>query len=121
MFVKEIAEYDEFSGECTLVVTDGDYDLLCYCYNGTQPNNMQLKKVESFLCENIMRSLSNEYMIQKTDCYFSYHLQGKVINCVIPEICIGDIIIKLDTPLPKDIKECEFIEFDVLRLDVSLN
>lgn len=121
MFVKSVADRDSFSGECDLIVSDGSFELLCYCHNSDLSHNAQVKEIESFLCDNIMRSLSEEYLTIKTEGYYSYHLQGKVITCNVPTICIGMINIKLDAPLPKDIKEGEFIVCDVLRLDAWLH
>lgn len=51
--------------------------------------------------------------------YYSYHLQGEVIE-MTPKIRIGNIIICLDNTLPKDIKEGEYIEFLVERLDCNI-
>ena len=71
MYLKKVQDYDKYSNEADIVVSDGKYDLLCYCY---------------------------------------------------PAQCnkIGSIELSLDTHLPGDIKEGEFIEFDVIRLDCEI-
>ena len=72
------------------------------------------------MCDGIMRSDDENYLIDKKIDYYSYHLQGKVLDVDKRIVSVGNIILKLDKPIPKDIKNYEFIEFDVLRLDCSI-
>lgn len=32
MVIKEIIDYDKFSNEADLVISDGKYEVLCYCF-----------------------------------------------------------------------------------------
>ena len=119
MFIKRIDSFDNDSGEADLIVTDGIHELLCYCcpFENESEIMPNIKLIESFLCENIMRVDDKEYLIVKHKSFYSYHLQGQVLDINKHIVCIGKIIINLDRPLPKDIKNGDFIEFDVLRLD----
>lgn len=120
MFVKEIKDYDKFSNEADIIISDGQYNLLCYCYPTDIPQKGErVKAVTSFLATDMMRARDNAFSIKKIDDYYSYHLQGEVID-MTPKIRIGNIIICLDNPLPKDIKEGEYIELLVGRLDCNI-
>ena len=63
---------------------------------------------------------NNNYFIEKTDGYYSYHLQGKVLEINPPVVEIGKLRIVIDSQLPKDIKQNSFIDFSVERMDCSL-
>ncbi len=121
MFVKEIRDYDRFSDEADIIISDGKYDLLCYCFPTEIPKKGQtIKTVTALFAKNMMRVKNNEFIIKKMTNYYAYQLQGEVIDSLTPKICIGDIIIYLDSSLPKDIKEGEYIELSVDRLDCTL-
>ena len=119
MFVKRIYSFDEDSGEADLIVSDGAYEMICFCslFQSELEIMPQIKEIETFMCDGIMRIDSENYLIDKKTDYYSYHLQGKVLDVDKNIVSVGNIIIKLDKPIPKDIKNYEFIEFDVLRLD----
>ena len=118
MFVKEIKDYDILSNEADIIISDGKYELLCYCFQTEMLKKGQaIKAVKSFFAKNIMRLEANEFLIKKLEGYYSYHLQGEVVDSKIPKIRIGNLIISLDAPLPKDIKEKEYVEFSVDRLE----
>ena len=122
MFIKSIYSFDEDSGEVDLIVSDGSYDVICFC--SIFQNELQImpkiKEIETFMCDGIMRINDENYLIDKKIDYYSYHLQGKVLDVDKRIVSVGNIILKLDKPIPKDIKNYEFIEFDVLRLDCSI-
>lgn len=122
MFIKKIYDFDEDSGEAYLIVSDGTYDILCFC--ALYQNELQMlpaiEEVRTFLCDSIIKSDVEKYLIVKKNDYYSYHLQGKVLDIDKNIVSVGDIIIKLDTPIPKDIKNSEYIEFNVFRLDCSI-
>lgn len=122
MFIKSVYSFDEDSGEADLIVSDGSYDVICFC--SIFQNELQImpkiKGIETFMCDGIMRSDDENYLIDKKIDYYSYHLQGKVLDVDKRIVSVGNIILKLDKPIPKDIKNYEFIEFDVLRLDCSI-
>lgn len=122
MFIKSIYSFDEDSGEADLIVSDGLYDVICFC--SIFQNKLQIipkiKEIETFMCDGIMRIDDENYLVEKKIDYYSYHLQGKVLDVDKRIVYVGNIILKLDKPIPKDIKNYEFIEFDVLRLDCSI-
>ena len=118
MYIKKIHSFDEDSGEADLIISDGVYDVLCFCplfQNGLQ-TMLKIIEIETYMCDIIMRVDAENYLINKKADY-SYHLQGKVLDADKHIVAVGNIAIKLDKPIPKDIKNYEFVEFDVLRLD----
>ena len=122
MFIKSIYSFDEDSGEADLIVSDGSYDVICFCsiFHNELQIMPKIKEIETFMCDGIMRINDENYLIDKKIDYYSYHLQGKVLDVDKCIVSVGNIILKLDKPIPKDIKNYEFIEFDVLRLDCSI-
>lgn len=122
MFIKSIYSFDEDSGEADLIVSDESYDVICFCsiFQNESQIMPKIKEIETFMCDGIMRSDDENYLIDKKIDYYSYHLQGKVLDVDKRIVSVGNIILKLDKPIPKDIKNYEFIEFDVLRLDCSI-
>ena len=120
MFIKQIIDCDELSGEMDIIISDGEYDLLCYCTQSNSLTPSKIKEIETFLSDKIMIAYSNDYFIKKTDSYYSYHLQGKVLENNPPMVEIGKLQIVLDTALPKDIKQNDYVEFHVERIDCRL-
>ena len=123
MFIKEIKKCyeDEPYTDAEIIVSDGEFDLLCYawrCENNVGDTNFTISAFDS---DNIMTSDQREYKIQKIkDGSFAYKLQGKLINIEKDDgtVQIGSIIINNVGWIPRDIKVGEYIEFTVRRLDV---
>lgn len=118
MYIKEIKDYDIDALEADIIVTDGQYEIMCYA----QPfGNKEKKsfKLFAFDCSDVMRAIENKYMINKdVESYYGYSLQGKLFDMEKRLVSIGKIIIELEDIIPKDIKQNEFIEFKVLRIDL---
>ncbi|MDR0849920.1 MAG: hypothetical protein LBN07_00335 [Christensenellaceae bacterium] len=128
MYIKKISDYDGYTAN--VIVTDGTYNLICfYCgyTNGLDKEiheNIEVKEISAMFSKNIMRINKSEYLIQKKygkGEHFAYYLQGKVLDLTTPLIGIGKLTVELDSPLPKDIAQDEFIEFSVDRLDCFLD
>lgn len=121
MFIKQVKSFDKFSDEADIVVTDGKFELMCYCHPSIQyPIGTEVKDITSFLAKNIMRAECNDCLILKLEDYYAYHLQGKIIDLINKVVLIGGIQIILDMSIPNDIKLGEYIEFDVLRLNCEI-
>lgn len=121
MFLKQIKEFDCNSGEADVIVTDGTYELICYYHPAENiALGTPVKEILSLFSEGIMRVDNKDYLVSKESDYYSYYLHGKVIDKQTPKIGIGELTIKLDKPLAKDIEEGEFVELRVSRLDCVL-
>ena len=65
-----------------------------------------------------MRSDRTSFFVRKMPQYFSYFLTAQVIESEKKVVRIGNIIINIDSPIPKDIINGEYIDFFVSRLDL---
>ena len=120
MFIKQIVDYDKTSGEMDLIVSDGKYELLCYCACAQNSNlrSPNIEKVQTFLADSIMRTPTHSFLVEKTsDGFYSYRLQGRVLKIDPPIIEIGKIPLVIDTPFPKDIIINEYVELFAKRID----
>lgn len=123
MKVKKVQKIDGYEAE--IIVTDGEHDLLGYYYDTNLPPDQikagtLVREVSSFLAGNIFRAEAPCW-IRKGEGYFSYLLCGKVVKLSRNSIVkVFDFSIELDTQLPGDIREGEFVEFETMRLDVDV-
>lgn len=117
MVTYKIINYDDFSGEVDLLISDGTNELLCY--SSSFSDNAKTLKIRTFLCDNITRIDSVICRCQKQSGYYSYFLQGEVIDTINKIVSIGDILIELDSDFPKDIINGEYVSFTVMRLDCT--
>lgn len=121
MFVKQVKDFDINSYEADVIVSDGYYEIMCYCHPLENINlGAIVTNISTLFANDIMRIDSEEYLVRKQIGYYSYYLQGKVLETQKPLIGIGKIAIALDKPLSKDIKQGEFIEFKVERLNCTI-
>ncbi len=116
MYIKQILESNMH--ESDIIVTDGFYEVLCcYCTCENISVGSRVDIISTLLSENIMTSKKTEYVIEKKNDYYSYFLTCKVVDKDLPLVQLGELKMELDSPLPKDIKIGDFIEFYVSRLD----
>lgn len=67
----------------------------------------------------VMISHSSNDKVEKQKEYFSYHVIGKLINKLDGLVRVGGLVLEIDsTKIPKDIKNDDYIEFDVSRIDL---
>lgn len=114
MYIKSYSFYGE--SEASVGVTDGKYELICYAY----PFDSEVKifSLNTFLAKNIMIAREHEFKINKLHDYYSYKLQGQLLDVEWNLFAVGDIIIKLDGYIPKDIINGDYIEFECVRVDL---
>ena len=122
MFIKQIKSFDKDSNEADIIVSDGTFDLTCYCHpSDLYKAGTEVKLITSLFTKNIMRAENEEFSIFKLKDFYAYHLQGKIMDLTKSNVCIGNLEITIDGSIPNDIKSGEFIEFDVLRLDCCID
>ena len=115
-----VVEYDDESREATVQITDGEISVSAYCH----PFEFALLSSEialyALFTENIYQ-VDQFCLPQKSeDGYYSYHITAEVLDRYTSRVMLGNILLSLDTPLPKDIPNRAFIEFDVGRIDIIL-
>lgn len=120
ILVNELLKYDEFSQETDVVLSDGEFTLVCFAH----PCNLVKGQVFNddvyvLNAEGIYKSATERSIINKLESHYSYHLSGKVIDIAKQIVQVGEFKICLGGEgIPKDIKEGDFIEFDAYRLDL---
>ncbi len=118
MIIKEIIEYDEAAQEADILVTDGQHEILCYAHPFI---NQDINKfmLEAFMTENVIKvEDKKDVSINKIDKgYYAYKICGRIIDIDKRLVSIGNIVIKIEDIIPKDIINNDFIEFSVLRVD----
>lgn len=115
-----ILDFDAISDECDYVINKANIELICY---GTYDKEYNSKPfvIHSFLASNIVKSkVENCYSI-KNESYYAYKINGKIVDLANKKVSLGDIYILLDEKLPGDLKLGDYINFDVLRLDISFS
>lgn len=116
MFIKEIIDYDRNTGEADVLITDAQYEILCYAYPFENKNKQFT--LNTFMAKAVKHIDAREYKVKKsTDGYYSYFIQGEVVDIKSRLVKVGDIFIALEDVIPKDIKTQDFIEFSTLRID----
>ena len=113
-----VFEYlDAEESEVIIQLTDGEISLLAYSYPFQQPANPNDVELFSFLTENIVREHEFSVPIKTNASCFSYHLTARVVDRSECLVQVKNIKIILDTWIPGDIQNGEYISFDVGRLD----
>lgn len=117
MYIKRIVNFDVDSNEADLVVSNKMYEITCYCHpfrNDKIDNDFSLI---GFMCTDI-EITNDEFEIIKNKEYYAYSLNAKVVSAIDKLVTIDDILIKLDSPIPGDIYDGDFVKFSVKRIDV---
>ena len=116
MFVKKIIDFDQSAGEADVLISDGQYEILCYAHPFENKNKRF--SLISFMAKDVERIETREFKAEKSaNGYYSYNMQGEIADIEKRIVKFGDIFIKLEDVIPKDIKTHDFIEFSVVRID----
>lgn len=117
MFVKEIKDYDSFSAEADIIVSDGEYDLLCYCYPADECIvGAKVLSLNALFTQNVKKCTDINFKTEKLSDYYSYKLFGNIRSVENAIICVGGLEIELNCKFPGDLKEGDFIECEVSRI-----
>ena len=119
MLVKKIIQFDKQDKEADLLISDGRYNVICYAYPITSVClNQEITELYGFDCSNILKISRELYDIKKQTSYYAYTFNACVISVMEGIVQIGEIRIRLDAEIPKDIFNGDYISFSVTRLDV---
>lgn len=116
MYVKRILDFDEAAQEADVIVSDDVFDLLCYAHPFVMNDCGEEFWIDSLFTTEIVKTEENCFKIVKLKGYYEYKLVGEVVDTVPPSIKVGNILIELDRPLPKDIRAKDYIEIKTERL-----
>lgn len=121
MHIIKIIDYDEFSQEGDVIVTDGKFEILCLALHPFSGDiNAEFRLSPSPVgTSDIMTAENDECVVKKLDTdRYSYFLQGKVVDVENGKVEIGGLLIEDVGYIPKDIKNGEIVEFRVSRIDL---
>lgn len=120
MHINKIIHFNREDREAELCISDGDYSVICYAYPVESISvNQDVNELYGFLCTDISRSYECDYLIKKLPQYYAYCLNAKVVSRNDCTVQIGKITICLDSEIPKDIFDGDYVSFHVQRLDLS--
>ena len=109
---------DNDSGEAFIKVSDGKFNLEVFAHPWCFGKGYILKHpLLTMNAKNISLSIDKATYATKLNAKFSYELVGILLSRCRKLVQVGDISIELDTPIPKDIQEGQFIKFRCERLD----
>ena len=98
--------------EAEVCLSDGDFQIVYF----SQPFYHEVKlPLYAINTNNIVCSSDRKYSVEKKGESFEYKFSGKILDK--EHIKIGEFIIQLDVPLPKDIEE-GYISFECERVDI---
>lgn len=118
MYIKKIVQMSKADNEAEILVSDGVFDILCYVNPlGTIAEHKQITSVYGFMCTEILRPEKDAACIVKLPEYYAYRIVGKIVHKEERIIQLGEIMIHLDTEIPNDMEDGEFVSVAVLRFD----
>lgn len=116
--VKKIFWIDKDSGEVDVLLSDGRYLLECFSsdcklFEGEVFSGI----VHGFNVKNIFKSPVEKYSIEKKRDYF--YIKGEFVDIENELLQVGEFKIDLsDANIPNDIKQNDYIEFELSRIDI---
>jgi hypothetical protein len=115
-----ILDFDKLSDECDYLVKSTDIELICYGMYDEEYTSKSFK-INSFLASNIVKANEDIYYSNRKESYYAYEINAKIVDLETKKVSLGELYILLDEKLPGDLKLGDYINFDVLRLDISFN
>ena len=120
MHISKIISFNREDSEAELCISDGDYSVICYAYPiKTIAVNQKISVIDGFLCTELVKSFKPNYGINKLSQYYAYILTAKVISKKSSIVQVGNLKTHLDTEIPNDILEGDYVSFRVQRLDLN--
>ena len=122
MFIKRIIEFAKQDLEADILVSDGQFSLLCYAFPVKEVSiGQHISALLSYGCSEVVKSDIQVLSIKKLQSYYAYSLTALVHSRKKNIVRLGDLYMELDRALPKDIFEGDFVSFSVIRFDVSFS
>ncbi len=120
MFIKRICNIDNNAHEADMIVSDGDFDILCYSFDfqNKQINGFQLSPMDY---DEVYITDEKEYKINNFGkSKYNYQMQCKIIDVENGIVELFGIKISLGKYLPGDLRNDDWISFKCYRLDIYL-
>ncbi len=120
MKIVEIKWFNIEAKEAEITISDGSMEIKCYSCPFIYSLNEKLKEpLDCLGVENIVGSNLHSYLIKKQSGFCEYFMRGKIINLRNRIVMVNGFYISLEGGyFPADLKEGNFIEFKILRLEI---
>lgn len=118
MFIDKIISFSKEDKEGEFCVSDGRFSLICYSYPITEVYIKQkVKSIVAYGCSEVILSSEENCLVEKADDYFAYHLVAMLTSRIEQLVQVGELKIQIDSYIPGDIHEGDYVSFYVQRLD----
>ena len=122
MYISKIIEFSKDDCEADVYVSDGTFAIMCFAYPVDNIYlGQEITAVYSFGCDNVIREDEHLFKIKKLSQYYAYSVTAQVLSRQEGSVQIGKICIQLDTYIPSDISDGDFVSFSVVRFDFGSN
>ena len=118
MYICDVKHWSNQDKEADILVTDGDYQLLCYAqpFSGKECQT-EVAALYAIGCGNIVKSENCAVKIAKQTDYYAYELSAEVLSKVERTVKLGQLVLHLDEALPGDIQNGDYVTFRLQRID----
>ncbi|EAC5232747.1 hypothetical protein CSI37_08260 [Listeria monocytogenes] len=120
--VKSIHWLDEDAREADIILTDGEYNVVCFSHSCEFAlNGVYNELIYCFDPINIFKLNQKEYSMEVPDDNSDFYiLKGKLIDATDSIIQIGEFRIDIsESDIAQDIHEGDFVELKVHRIDTE--
>lgn len=120
MHIQTVLHFDKGDGETEVIVSDGEYELLCYAFPiAAVEIGMPVSSLYGFSCGNEVRAENPHCGLTKLPPYFAYHMTGILFSKQKRIVRVGGLEISMDAHIPNDLSDSEYVSFDVQRVDLD--
>lgn len=121
MYISDIQSFDVSDSEADIIVSDGNYQILCYVYPAHSLKiGQSVKGIYCYACSSTIKAKECRCDITKLPDFYAYSLTGRISSKLHNTVIIGNITIHLDAPFHNDMKNGDYVSFRVQRLDAQL-
>lgn len=122
MYISSILMFNKDDCEAEVYVSDGTFAIMCYAYPvDSVCLGQEISAVFSYGCKNVKREGERTFRIRKLPQYYAYSVTAQVLSHRDGFVQVGKIRIQLDTTIPADIPDGDYVSFSVVRFDFSLH
>ena len=106
--------------EAEVYLSDGKFDIICFCHPFSKNIGYEISlPLYTINTDRVYKLYENKkYAVEKIGNGFEYHLAGQVKDCLKNQIQVGKFLFEIDTPLPRDIEEEDYVSFTCDRIDI---
>lgn len=118
MHIQTVLHFDKEGREAEAIVSDGEYELLCYAFPiAAVEIGMPVSGLSGFSCSDVVRVENPHCAVTKLPPYFAYHMTGILFSKQKRTVRVGGLEISMDAHIPNDLSDSEYVSFDVQRVD----